>query len=35
MRMKTVFAAAFGLALAFTGTTAALAEKLVISNWDG
>ncbi len=35
MRMKPVFAAAFGLALALAGSTAAFAEKLVISNWDG
>lgn len=35
MKLKAMLAAVFGLALAITGATAAFAEKLVISNWDG
>ena len=35
MKLKGLIAAAFGAALLVTGTGAAFAEKLVISNWDG
>ena len=35
MKLKGLISAAFGAALLMSGTSAALAEKLVISNWDG
>ena len=35
MKYRTLLAAAAGVVMLVSGTTAALAEKLVISNWDG
>jgi spermidine/putrescine transport system substrate-binding protein len=35
MKFRTLLAAAAGAMMLVSGTTAALAEKLVISNWDG